>query len=72
MLGQHDGPLSIAGAHGDYVVMRTDVYENMLGLTDDDESATLAAVRRGLADLEAGRTQPLDEAMKGLRSRYES
>ncbi|WP_428306374.1 hypothetical protein [Lacipirellula sp.] len=70
LLAQHGGPLSINGTHGDYVVMRSDVYEQMLGLSEAGEAETLAAVKRGLADLDAGRTVPLDEAMKELRSRH--
>ena len=69
LLAQHGGPLSINGTHGDYVVMRSDVYERMLGLGEAEEAETLAAVKRGLADLDAGRTVSLDEAMKQLRSR---
>jgi hypothetical protein len=68
LLGEHGGPLSIAGSQGEYVVMRNDVYQSMLGLNDDE---TVAAVRRGLVDLDAGRTQSLDEAMKELRARHE-
>jgi hypothetical protein len=69
LLGRHGGPLSIAGSQGEYVVMRNDVYQSMLGLNDDE---TLAAVRRGLDDLDAGRTQLLSEAMQELRARHES
>jgi hypothetical protein len=69
LLGQHGGPLSIAGSQGEYVVMRSDVYESMLGLSNEE---TLAAVRCGLNDLDAGRTQPLDEAMQELRARHGS
>jgi hypothetical protein len=70
LLAQFGGPLSINGAHGDYVVMRSDVYEQMLGLTKENEAETLAAVNRGLSDLDAGRTVSLEEAMKELRSRH--
>ncbi len=72
LLVQHGGPLSINGTHGDYVVMRSDVYEQMLGLSEENEAETLAAVNRGLADLNAGRTVSLEEAMKELRSRHEA
>ena len=70
LLAQHGGPLSINGTHGDYVVMRSDVYEQMLGLGEAEEAETPAAVKRGLADLDAGRTVSLEEAMKQLRSRH--
>jgi len=70
LLAQHGGPLSINGTHDDYVVMRSDIYEQMLGLCKADEAETLAAVHRGLADFDAGRTMSLEEAMKELRSRH--
>jgi hypothetical protein len=69
LLAEHGGPLSINGIQGDYVVMRSDVYKQMLGFGEEDEAETLAAVKRGLADLDAGRTTTLDDAMKELRAR---
>jgi PHD/YefM family antitoxin component YafN of YafNO toxin-antitoxin module len=69
---QHGGPLTIAGQNGDIVMMRSDVYIAMLGLSDSDEVETLASVRRGLADVDAGRTQDLDEAFDELDARHES
>jgi len=69
VLGQHGGPLSIVGSQGEYVVMRSDVYQSMLGMNDNE---TLAAIRRGLDDLDADRTQLLSEAMQELRARHES
>ncbi len=66
LLARHGGPLTVPGQRGDYVVMRPDIYAAMLGLSDNDEAETLAAVRRGLADLDAGRTQDLDEALDEL------
>jgi PHD/YefM family antitoxin component YafN of YafNO toxin-antitoxin module len=69
LLGQHGGPLVVPGQRGQYVMMRPDVYAAMLGMGDDEEAETLASVRRGLADLEAGRTQDLDEAFDELDAR---
>lgn len=69
LLQQWDGPLAITGERGEYVVMRADVYSSMLGMSDRDETETLASVRRGLADLDAGRTQDLDEAFDELDAR---
>jgi predicted transcriptional regulator len=43
----------------------------MLGLSDNDEAESLASVRHGLADLDAGREQDLDEAVDELDSRDE-
>jgi hypothetical protein len=70
VLQQSGGPLQIAGPHGKYVVMRLDVYDAMLGVSDDEEAETLASVRRGLADVTAGRTHDADEAFDRLESRY--
>lgn len=52
--------------------MRRDVYDAMLGLSDDDEAETLAAVRRGLAEVDAGRTLDADGTLARLQARYES
>jgi hypothetical protein len=71
-LQQHGGPLAVCGQQGDYVVMRSDVYAAMLGLNDSDEAETLASIRRGLADLEAGRTQDLEAAFDDLEAHDES
>lgn len=71
LLQQWDGPLAITGKQGQYVVMRADVYSSMLGMSDGDESETMASIRRGLADLDSGRTQDLDEAFNELDSRDE-
>ena len=72
LLQQHGGPLSIQGQQGEYVVMRSDVYVAMLGLGTDDESETLASLKRGLADLDAGRTHDLDDAFRDLDARHDS
>jgi PHD/YefM family antitoxin component YafN of YafNO toxin-antitoxin module len=69
LLGQHGGPMVVPGQRGDYVVMKPDVYAAMLGMSEDDEAETLASVRRGIADLEAGRVQDLDDAFNDLDAR---
>ncbi len=70
LLAQHGGPITLPGPRGDFVIMRTEVYEAMLGLAADDEAETLASIRRGIADLDAGRVQDLDEAFDELDRRY--
>jgi hypothetical protein len=72
VLQQSGGPLQIAGQQGNYVVMRLDVYDAMLGISDDEDAETLASVRRGLADVDAGRTHDANEAFDRLESRYAS
>jgi hypothetical protein len=65
-------PVFFDGSNGQYVVMRTDVYDAMLGLGDDELAATLAAVRRGIADVAGGRTQDAEEFFEELARKYES
>ena len=38
------------------------------GLSDEEREQVLQAVDEGLADVEAGRTEPLSEVLKQLRS----
>ncbi len=66
------GPLRIAGTQGEYVVMRQDVYEAMIGLGEDEAAEALASARRGLADVDAGRVHDAGEALGQLKSRYAS
>lgn len=66
LVQQHGGPLAICGQQGQYILMRSDVYVAMLGMDVDEESATLSSIRRGLADMESGRTQDLDDAFDEL------
>lgn len=65
LLHQHGGPLTLPGQQGEYVVMRSDVYNAMLGLDDDDEAETLASVRRGIEDMKAARTNDIDIVFDG-------
>ena len=66
------GPVYFDGSQGKYVVMRTDVYDAMLGVGDETLAATLIAVQKGIADVEAGRTQEADEFFDELAHKYES
>ena len=52
--------------------MRLDVYDAMLGISNDEEAQTLASVRRGLADVDAGRTHDAPDALAKIQSRYAS
>lgn len=61
------GPVVFDGSGGKYVVMRTEVYDAMLGVGDDSLAATLAAVQEGLADVAAGRTRDADEFFDTLQ-----
>jgi hypothetical protein len=72
ILQQSGGPLQFDGEQGKYVVMRRDVYDAMLGVSDDEEAETLASIRRGLADVDSGRTHNADQTFQQLRARYGS
>lgn len=69
-LQSNGGPLAVTGQQGEYIVMRLDVYNAMLGIGVDDEAETLASVRRGLADVDAGRTKTVNQVFDRLESRY--
>lgn len=69
LLQSHNGPVALTGASGEqYVAMSRKVYNAMLGIDADEEAATLAAVLRGIADVEAGRTHDVDEVFDSLES----
>jgi len=51
--------------------MRSDIYVAMLGIGDGDEAETLASLRRGIADMEAGRTRDLEEVIQEFNARDE-
>lgn len=61
------GPVYFDGSHGTYVAMRSDVYDAMLGLGNESLAEELAAVKRGIADVEAGLTQEADEFFDELK-----
>ena len=51
-----------------YVLMTTDLYRDMMGVgTDEEMNASLQAIQRGLADVEAGRTRPYQDVLADLR-----
>lgn len=68
-LQSHNGPLTVAGQKGSYVLMRAEVYDAMLGICEQEEAETLASVQRGLADMQAGRTKDVDVLFDELDSR---
>jgi hypothetical protein len=66
------GPVYFGGSQGSYVVMRSDIYDAMLGIGDESLAETLTAVRQGIADVEAGRTQDAGAFFDELARKYES
>jgi len=67
-LQSHDGPMTVVGQQGKYVLMREEVFDAMLGVGENENAETLASVMRGIADLAAGRTHDVDEAFDQLDS----
>ena len=69
-VSSHPGvPLEIVDeqSQATYVVMPMQVYREMMGVgTDAEYAASLAAIREGLADVDAGRTVPVDEFFREL------
>jgi hypothetical protein len=69
---QHGGPLSCTGQRSQYVVMRMDVYRELMGVGSDEEfAASLAAIHEGLADVRAGRVRPAREFLEELGRTHE-
>jgi PHD/YefM family antitoxin component YafN of YafNO toxin-antitoxin module len=57
-----------ADGKAQFVVQDTESYRKLVD--DLDETKALAGIRRGLADVQAGRVTPLEEFEKRVRSRY--
>ena len=50
-----------------YVLMTIELYREMMGVGSDEEmNASLQAIQRGLADVEAGRTRPYQDVLVDL------
>jgi hypothetical protein len=58
---QHHGCLQVKGQQSAYIVMSIEIFRDMMGVgTDEELAVSLEAVEQGLADVEAGRTRPVD------------
>ena len=68
----HDQKEALNQGHGfvcgpSYVLMTTELYREMMGVGSDSEmNASLRAIQRGLADVQAGRTRPYQEVLADL------
>jgi hypothetical protein len=59
---EHHGFLEVEAGGTTYVVMSMQLFREMMGVGSDAEyHASLKAVAEGLADVEAGRSRPMDE-----------
>jgi PHD/YefM family antitoxin component YafN of YafNO toxin-antitoxin module len=69
---QHHGFLEVEGGGAAYVVMSMQVFREMMGIgSEASYQASLAAIREGLADVEAGRTQPIDDFFQDLTRKHD-
>jgi hypothetical protein len=70
---QQGGPLPLAGERSQYVVMRMDVYRELMGVGSDEAfAASVAAIREGMEDVRAGRTRPAREFLEELGRAHET
>jgi hypothetical protein len=69
----HGGPLSLVGQNSLYVIMRMDVYRELMGVGSDAEfAASVDAIREGLEDVRVGRTRPAREFLEELGRNHEA
>lgn len=65
------GCAMLSGDDQSYVLMRLDVYRQLLGVdTDEEFAASVEAIRRGWEDVQAGRTVPAKDFMQELKRKY--
>ena len=70
-LEQSHGFLKIEGDGGTRIVMTMRVYRDMMGVgTDEELQASLQAIDERLADVDAGRTKPMEQVFKELDHKY--
>ena len=71
-LHQNHGFIEAEGTDGKVIVMTMQVYRELMGVGSDEElAASVRAVEEGLADIEAGRTVPIDEVFRKLDQKYD-
>jgi predicted transcriptional regulator len=70
-LEEHHGFLKADGQRGKVVVMSMQLFREMMGVGSDEQLAeSIKAIEEGLADVEAGRTVPLDQLFLELDQKY--
>ena len=68
---QNHGVTEADGENTTYVVMSIDLYREVMGIgSDEDLEDSLRCIRKGLADVEAGRTMPADEFFEQFDKRH--
>lgn len=54
-----------------YVLMSHEVFREIMGVGSDEEmAASLRTIEEGLADVDAGRTKPMDQVFRDLDDKY--
>lgn len=67
---QH-GFVEAEGTDGKVVVMTMQVYRDMMGVgSESDFAESVRAVKEGLADIDAGRTMPMNQVFNELDEKY--
>lgn len=68
---QHHGCLQVKGQKSAYIVLSIETFRDMMGVgTDEELQASLTAIEQGLADVEAGRTRPVDAFFQEFDARH--
>lgn len=73
-LQQCDGELKVIdpATNRTYVVVEQSILARGKAAVERQEKDDLAAIKRGLEDVEAGRTMPLDEAFESIRQLFDA
>lgn len=70
-VASQQGCAMLSGDDQSYVLMRLDVYRQLLGVESDEEyAASIEAIRRGWEDVQAGRTVPMNDFLQELKRKY--
>lgn len=67
----HEGCLKVATGGREFIVMSMQTYRQTMGVESDEALAeSIAAIQRGLADVAAGRTRPIDDFFREFDKRH--
>jgi hypothetical protein len=70
-LDEHNGFLKAEGQQGNVVLLSMARFRELMGVGSDAELAeSIQAIQEGLADVDSGRTVPLDHVFRELDDKY--
>jgi predicted transcriptional regulator len=70
-LAEHHGFLLAEGRQGKVVLLSMARFRELMGVgSEADLAESIKAIEEGLADVEAGRTVPLDQVFRELDDKY--